>query len=267
MIEKKHILHIIDALDYGGAQMLLVSLAGSIPKDIYRMSVCVLQPYTQLKDQLESNGTAVFCLDRPRPSVFQPHKFMCYVYRSVKDIITICEQTNVQVIHCHLSDADFLGTIAGILSKAETIISTNHYPDQPSGRCLFDPRNYLRLLATRLLYNKGVDWVVAVSDDIAEKLVKDYRIRPEKIKIVINGIDVDSFKQRRTPNILKESLGLYPTDKILTTVGRLITQKGHTYLIDAMSSLVKQRGDIKLLVAGDGELKDQLKAQESDFGI
>jgi glycosyltransferase involved in cell wall biosynthesis len=261
MSQIKHVLHVIDALDYGGAQMLLVALAEKIPKDLYRMTVCVLQPYTQLKERLESNGVNVFCLQRTRPSMFQPHKFLCYIVQNIKDIISICKQTRVNVIHCHLSDAEFLGTLAGIFYKAESIITTNHYPFLPSGRWRIDPRNILRQLLCWGLYNQGVDWVVAVSGDIADKLIEYYRVSPEKIRIIINGINVDSFRNKCASDELRKSLGLRSTDKVLTTIGRLTTQKGHTYLVDAMHSLSKKGCSIKLLVVGEGELKEQLIAQ------
>lgn len=267
MPQVRHILHIIDSLDYAGAQMLLVALAERIPKDRYRMSVCVLQPDSLLTQRLEASGVTVFCLQRPRPSVLEPGKFFSYFINNIKDVINICRQAKVQVIQCHLADAEIVGTIAGKLCRAETIITTNHFSFLPSGRWLLDPRNLFRRLLYWWISNKGADSVVAVSEDIADKLIEYYHVKPENIRIVKNGINVDLFGKKQATKELKRSLGVDSTGKILTTIGRLTVQKGQTYLIDAMHSLVSKGYHLKLFIVGEGELKEQLIAQTAALGM
>jgi len=56
----------------------------------------------------------------------------------------------------------------------------------------------------------------------------------------------------------RESIGLSADDKIVGMVGRLVPQKGHVYLIDAAELVIKKFPDVKFVIVGDGELKDQL---------
>ncbi|MFH0843996.1 MAG: glycosyltransferase family 4 protein [Pseudomonadota bacterium] len=260
------ILHVIDALNYGGAQRLLVLLAEWTPKETYKTIICALQANQEIKKQIESRGVRVVCFNRPRPRIIDPHLLLGYIYHNVKDIIRICRLEKVHVIHCHLSDAEFIGILAGFLFGAERIISTVHYPNLLPTRRSGDIRNGLRWLATKMIY-RWADFIIAVSEDVARQLRKVFGINEQKVRIIVNGIDVESFSRTPVSGELRTALGLGPRDRILTTVARLMPPKGHTYLIAAIPQLIKRFASLKLLLVGDGELKEQLIRQTEDLGL
>ncbi|RPJ00428.1 MAG: hypothetical protein EHM36_14680, partial [Deltaproteobacteria bacterium] len=86
--EKRTILHVIDALNVGGAQEMLVLLADKTPKSAYRTLVCVLQPDTTVKPRIEANQAPVYCLMRPRPSILSPGDFFLSFYQNIRDIVS-----------------------------------------------------------------------------------------------------------------------------------------------------------------------------------
>jgi len=263
---KKTILHVIDALNIGGAQELLVLLADKTPKSAYQTLVCVIQPDVTLKFRIESRGASVFCLSRSRPSIYCPGNFITYFYQNIRDIMSLCRQHRVDVVHCHLSDAEFTGILAGWLYGAKRIISTVHYPALLPDRKSGDIRNFLRIAATRLLYRLA-NAVVAVSDDVAQQLKNVFRLAPSKIKIIINGIDVEAI-HRTLPNPEHlPSLCALPGQRLITSVGRLMPPKGHGYLIAAIPYLISQVGNVRLLLAGDGDLKASLEQLSQDLKV
>ncbi|MBA4396804.1 MAG: hypothetical protein C0394_05415 [Syntrophus sp. (in: bacteria)] len=263
---KRTVLHVIDALNVGGAQELLVLLADKTPKSDYRTIVCVIQPDITVKSRIESRGAPVYCLERLRPSILAPVEFILYLYRNIRDIIALCRRHDVDVVHCHLSDAEFLGIPAGWLFGADRILSTVHYPALLPERKTGDLRNYLRILFTRMLYHMA-DAVIAVSDDVAEQLQAVFRLAPEKIKIVINGIDVDAIHATPPKQALLSSLGALPGQRLVTSVGRLMPPKGHRYLIEAMPLLKSRCSDLQLLLAGDGDLRASLEQLSERLGV
>jgi glycosyltransferase involved in cell wall biosynthesis len=264
--EKKTILHVIDALNIGGAQELLVLLADKTPKSAYQTLVCVIQPDVTLKFRIESRGASVFCLSRSRPSIYCPGNFITYFYQNIRDIMSLCRQHRVDVVHCHLSDAEFTGILAGWLYGAKRIISTVHYPALLPDRKSGDIRNFLRIAATRLLYRLA-NAVVAVSDDVAQQLKNVFRLAPSKIKIIINGIDVEAI-HRTLPNFEHlPSLCALPGQRLITSVGRLMPPKGHGYLISAMPHLIQQVDNVRLLLAGDGDLKESFEQLSQDLKV
>ncbi|MFH0994380.1 MAG: glycosyltransferase family 4 protein [Pseudomonadota bacterium] len=262
----KTILHVIDALNIGGAQELLVLLADKTPRSAYQTLVCVIQPDVTLKSRIESRGASVFCLNRSRPSIFCPGKFVTYFYRNIRDIVSLCRQHRVDVVHCHLSDAEFIGILAGWLYGARRIITTVHYPALLPERKSGDIRNHLRIAVTRLLYRLATA-VVAVSDDVAQQLKSVFHLSPSKIQIIINGIDVEAI-HRTLPNPEHlPSLCALPGRRLITSVGRLMPPKGHGYLINAMPHLLHQVDNVRLILAGDGDLKALLEQLSRDLKV
>ncbi len=62
-------------------------------------------------------------------------------------------------------------------------------------------------------------------------------------------------------NVAKLKLHIFDDKIILFTLGNLIEQKGHVYLIDAMEHICKTRNDIILFIAGEGKLRSSLEKQ------
>lgn len=264
--QKKSILHVIDALNIGGAQELLVLLADKTPKSAYQTLVCVIQSDSTLKSRIESKGVSVFCLNRTRPSIYRPVDFIAYFYKNIRDIMSLCRQHRVDVLHCHLSDAEFAGILAGWLYGARRIISTVHYPALLPDRKAGDIRNYLRIAVTRLLYCFTTA-VVAVSDDVAQQLKSVFRLAPSKIKIIINGIDVEAIRRTLPKYEHLPSLCIQPGLRLITSVGRLMPPKGHRFLVAAMPYLIQKVDNVRLVLAGDGDLRDSLEKLSQDLKV
>jgi len=254
---RKTILHVIDALNYGGAQQLLVQLARWTPADTYRTLVCVFQPQLDVRDQIEACGVPVYAFNRARPSVLRPHRLIRYFCRNVKDILDICRREAVDVLHCHLSDAELFGIPAGRLSGRVRIVSTVHYPDLLPQRPGVDPRNLLRKLATRIIYH-WADQVIAVSEDVAVQLRRTFGLPRAKLKVVVNGIDTGRFAPGNYTDPFDSTSMPDRSGGVVLSVGRLMPPKGHAYLIDAAAALKERFPGLRFLLAGDGDLKPAL---------
>lgn len=259
------VLHVIDTLEYGGAQKLLALIAQWSPA-AYRHIVCVLQTDTSIRQQLEEAGATVICLNRQRPSIFRPLRFTLYTYQNIRDIMRLCSRHDVNIVQCHLSDAEFIGITAGRLAGADKILTTVHgaalLPDRP----LWSFRNLLRLFATRALY-RWVDHIIAVSDEVAQRLQEVFRIERSKITTVINRIDTERFARGQPASDMRKRLGLQTEHAVIATVARLSPPKGHSFLLESVSLLLPKHPLLKLLLAGDGELKESLYRQSHALHI
>ncbi len=65
----------------------------------------------------------------------------------------------------------------------------------------------------------------------------------------------------------RQTLQLPEGGKIIVSVGNLITVKGHTYLIEAMSGLVKRQKDLLCYIIGGGGCRKQLELQIHKLGL
>lgn len=85
----------------------------------------------------------------------------------------------------------------------------------------------------------------------------------ENIQVIYNGIDLDEFdKQTGNPPYERKE-----NEVILATAGRLSKQKGHDLLFDSIQKLKQTGISFKLLIAGDGELRDELVHKASEMGL
>lgn len=102
------------------------------------------------------------------------------------------------------------------------------------------------------------DRIVAVSEWVKYDIAR-YHIDAGKIVPVHNGINVGAFKATEAMHVREQyGIGRAP---MLLFVGRMITQKGVPYLIDAMPLVLEKHPDAKLLLIGRGNELPSLKKQ------
>lgn len=112
------------------------------------------------------------------------------------------------------------------------------------------------------LYSRLQNKILAVSHACCNDLVNIKKIQREKIIVVQNGRDLNDF----TPCTSKKwaemrgQYGFVPDDYVFGVLARLDFQKGHRYLFEAVNILSKKRKDFKLLIVGDGPLREDLHA-------
>ncbi|KAF5084122.1 MAG: glycosyltransferase family 4 protein [Methanoculleus marisnigri] len=106
--------------------------------------------------------------------------------------------------------------------------------------------------------------VITVSNSNRECIKKLDVTTP--VEVIPNGFRHDQFRPMQM-EMCRRSLGLPVERKIILSVGNLVDVKGHTYLIDAMSEVVRKRKDVLCLIVGRGELKHRLEKKVSSLGL
>ena len=107
--------------------------------------------------------------------------------------------------------------------------------------------------------------VISVSQDLRDKMI-EIGVKPEKVKVIYNGIDSDIFKPLDKMDIRRE-LGIDINKKVILFVGNLKPVKGLIYLIEAFAGIVDCSQNIVLILIGAGELKKELEDEIKKHGI
>ena len=116
----------------------------------------------------------------------------------------------------------------------------------------------------RNLYKKA-DKIVTVSKKVETDLVKIFKIPQNKLKTIYNPIEVEYIRQKAEEDLGKcEFLKNHP---YLITVGRLTKAKGQWYLLRIFKHLKEKHKDLKLLILGEGELKNYLLELSENLGL
>ena len=117
------------------------------------------------------------------------------------------------------------------------------------------------------LVSRCVDRVIAVSDAARRFLIEGKGYPAAKIDVVPNGRDLSVFSPGALREMGRKDLGLDDIVPVVGVVGRLETQKGHTYLLKAWPSVVRELPDARLLVVGDGTLRGALEREARELGV
>jgi glycogen(starch) synthase len=116
----------------------------------------------------------------------------------------------------------------------------------------------------------SADRILAVSEITRQIIIARYGIPADKVEVMHNAIDVESFNDgyvydERTYRYLEglKSEGY----TIVSAVTRFTIQKGLEYLVRSIAKANERYDRIVLLLAGDGEQRDELIALAADLGI
>ncbi len=106
--------------------------------------------------------------------------------------------------------------------------------------------------------------ITAPSHSIAKQMIDEFGIPKHNTHVIPNGVDLATYKIATTENRkeLRNILGLPKNSRVISSVGWLKPVKGHRYLLEAFSLFTKNNpGEWVLVLLGEGELEDELKAQ------
>ncbi len=116
------------------------------------------------------------------------------------------------------------------------------------------------------LVNHGLASVmVAVSSRSRQSALRE-GIRPDRIVVIKNGINPLPVENAEAYDIRKAA-GLRDGDIFLISVGRLVHEKAHEILLDAMPLVLREYPNTRLGILGDGPLRPQLEAQIAKMGL
>jgi starch synthase len=107
--------------------------------------------------------------------------------------------------------------------------------------------NY-HMIRERLLWGSE-DRVLAVSRASCDDLVDAYKIRPQTVRVVYNGVDTGTFRHLPNP-VLPPHLESIRGKRLLLFVGHFGLRKGLFYLIRAMKEVRKEFPEAHLLCVG-----------------
>lgn len=244
-----NVLQLISSAGYFGAENVIVSLSEALENHDCRSVIGVFhneyQQNEELIRQAERRGLSVlkiFCNGR-------------WDWRTVKSIRKTIEQLNIDVLHTHGYKADIYGFLAARSLKLPRISTCHLWTQNTAAVRVYEFLDSLLL--------RKFDAVVAVSDQIAKSLYLS-GIRPSRVCVIDNGIDLMSFSEGRATN--PEPATTEPR-LVVGTVGRLVPQKGLEYFLRAAREILLDFPDVTFVIIGDGPDREKLEQMARDLAI
>ncbi|MCK5255586.1 MAG: glycosyltransferase [Deltaproteobacteria bacterium] len=245
MKPKIKILYIITSSGIGGAEKILYYTATGLDYNKYDISVCSLKNKGEIARALEKQGIEVYCLHMEGRERFLG--WLSSIIALIR-LFPYLIRIRPTIIHSFLFRANILARIAGYLTGVPIVIS--------SVRVMGGEKKYFHYV--EMITSFMVDHYVTVSESVKRYIIDKSKISAEKISVIYNGVNIKSQDDSHKQNV-RMPFKIEDEDRILMTVGRLHEQKGHYYLVQAVSRVQKEFPKVKLLVTGEGEEENNLK--------
>ncbi len=259
------IAHVLHRLYLAGAEVLAAALGRRLgrPDDAaapYRFIFLCLDEIGPLGEQLRAEGFTVIDLAR-RPGVN---------LAVARRIVAACREHRVALLHAHQYTPFFYAAMSRawptrlgpIIRPRPPILFTEH------GRHYPDFRRRKRIWANRLLLRRR-DRVTAVGHWVGRALVDNEGLAASRIEVIHNGIDPEQFTpaDESARRAARTALGIGPEQPVALQVARFHPVKDHATAIRAWAQVTKAVPDAVILLAGDGELRQEAEALGRELGV
>ncbi len=247
------VLHVCDKFGVRGSSIHGVSRLFSwwfprYDRERFEVSLCGLKHEEPATRWLAERGIPVRHLGRSR---FDP--------RIAADLCALARRLGARILHVHGYAAADFGRVAARLAGCRLVLH-EHFADprMPAYQALAD-----RVLAPL------TDAAIAVSRSTRDFLVARRHVSAGRVRLIWNGAPLDEFApvpHERALRVRRE-LGIADEAQVVGTIGRLNAQKGHRFLLEAAARVLGRLPDARFVIAGDGDLMDDLRRQAHDLDI
>ncbi len=254
---KRRILLLVTSLQVGGAETQVASLACILKARNWDVQVVSLLPVAlpaaALAGELESEGIPVQGLNMQR-GLPDP--------RAIFKLSRIVREWRPHIVHSHMIHANILARCTRILAPMPALICTAHNTRETSERG--GPtwhKEFLYRLTDRL-----ADLTTIICHAGKRHYIRTRAVPQNRIEVVPIGIDCERFAPRPEIRLgMREQLGLLEDEFAWLAIGRMVVQKDFPNMLRAFAPL--KGGRWKLLIAGDGPLRQFLELCAAELGI
>ncbi len=245
------IAYVIDHLRMGGAQRHLLQVVRSLDRRLYAPEMWTTSADRgELAPEFEAEGVPV------RSFEIQSTLMSPQTLRACWRVAQDWKRRDIHVVHAYLFEGNFLGTIAGRLSRRPVILISKRSLDRYDR---FDRRAaawWCNHTATRVLVN---------ALKVRDVVVEHEGCSPSVIEHIPNGVrlpDPSQISSSTPPEVDPRGDG-----PLVGMVGRLGWKKGYEYALEAFAKVRDRVSGLRVDIVGDGDLRDELQSRARELGL
>jgi glycosyltransferase involved in cell wall biosynthesis len=235
------IVHVINSLDTGGAETVLLRLLTAGDRSEFRSHVVSLTDLGPIAGDLNDLGVTTISLGLGRTGPF-PNPF-----RALR-LANIIRATGADVVQTWMYHSNLIGGVAALLAGRRPVIwgvrQTNLDHESVPTRTALVAKIGGRLsgrLATRIVFNSEISRqahrAVAYADEIAQ--------------VIPNGFDTDVFRpDEGTRGSVRRELGISDDTVLVGILARYNPQKDYANFVGAAANIHRQHPDVQFVMVG-----------------
>lgn len=198
---------------------------------------------------------------------FQRYPFNRQNYSAYKKIKRIILSESYELIHTHTPIASFLTRMACRNIGDVKVIYTAHGFHFYKGAPI---KNWIIYYPAERIAAKWTDSIITINDEDYE-LARKMRLRKLKLVFKVHGVGIDLCKFSRQAiqekNKMRKRYGYNDEEFIMFYAAELNHNKHQDFIINVVKELKEKIPNIKLLLAGDGCLKEKYWEQSRRLGL
>lgn len=259
MIKKYKILHVIGTLNIGGAERYLVRLTNSLDRRSFKQWI-VHTDGDLIKDQITNDDVEIIKLQERKATAKNPIDWL-----NIFKFYKLIKILNIDLVNTHSAGIFCITAwIAAKLLQIPVVHIIQHVYAVRSRTEDF----MIKIPGIRHLLYSLVDRYVALSKYMKNEFIDLWKIPPQKIYLNPLGIDLNEFRPSIVNRMkLKQELHIEPEAPIIGVVARLSPVKGVHKAINILPEVKKEIPNIKLIIVGDGPMRNKYEKLVSDLGL
>ena len=244
---RRRLLLVINGTDFGGTETALLQLAVRLRDRGHELEVLSIKTPGRIGAQLAAAGVSVVTLDMADAgSVAQLARGTLALWRRIRG-------RRVDVVQSFLPRANIMSRVANRFGPRAHHVSCERSTD------------YNRSRQVQRLNRWTVPWtdrVLAVSSAVRDVVVHRDGLPEDRVSVLGNGLDLDGLDAVPRADV-RGQLGLPREALLLCSVGRLVRDKGHSYLLQAFAQGLDRWPTAHLVLVGEGPEETRLRDDTS----
>jgi glycosyltransferase involved in cell wall biosynthesis len=255
--------HVITRLIVGGAQEnTIASVLGLRQKPGLEVDL-VSGPTTGPEGSLESAFTDAPQLLTIVPELVRPvHPWKDAL--ALRQLARLFRQRRPDLVHTHSGKAGILGRIAAARARVPIIV---HHIHGPSFGPFQGPLANLVFRGAERCAARVTTHFICSAHAMTRRYLTAGIGKPKMFTRIFSGFDLRPYARINNDAALRAQLGLPSDAFVIGKIARLAPLKGHDDLFAALKLLLSQCPNARLLLVGDGSLREPFKAKLSTMGL
>jgi len=242
------VLYVLGQLGMGGTERQILHLIRRLPPERYRAEVVSLTRGGALAEEF-SGACAVHAFDKGVSA--EP--------RVLASLAGLIRRLDPAVIHASSFSSNWRTALACGLAGGRRFLA--------SVRNIGDWMGPLRRRVERTVVDRAAA-VIVNAQAIKTFMIEHVGARPERIRVIPNGVELDRFRPRREgdPDLRRELLGSNGS-LLVGSVMSLSAKKNPGVLVAAAADVARRMPGVRFVLAGEGSLRGEIERQAGSLGL
>lgn len=241
-MQKIRVLHIIKSLGRGGAEMLLPETLRLHDTSKFEFHYIYFLPWkNQMVGALEEQGAKVTCLEA---------KNNLELLLRAGEIKKYCKDNKIDLIHCHLPWAGFVGRIVHSITGIPMVYTEHNMQER---------YHFITKLLNKLSFNFQ-SLALGVSEDVSKSIRNN--IHPKiGVETLLNGVNTKKFTRDNSNSLIRDQYNIPKDAIVFSNVAVFRFQKRLVEWLQVFKKIANKNSNVFGIIVGAGPLESEIKTE------